>query len=53
GICDDTGKLVAGLSLSTPSDRFNPDWAPVVRDTALSISRALGYVGNSAVGSSK
>ena len=47
GICDDTGRLVAGLSLSTPSDRFNPDWAPVVRDTALAISRALGYAGRS------
>ncbi len=44
GIRDDSGALVAGLSLSTPSERFNPDWAPLVRDTANEISRALGYV---------
>lgn len=45
GIRDDSGKLVAGLSLSTPAERFNPDWAPIVRETATSISRALGYTG--------
>ncbi|NMG48921.1 helix-turn-helix domain-containing protein [Azoarcus communis] len=45
GIRDDSGELVAGLSLSTPSERFNPDWAPLVRDTADEISRALGYIG--------
>ncbi|HRP96050.1 MAG TPA: IclR family transcriptional regulator [Rhodocyclaceae bacterium] len=44
GIRDDTGTLVAGLSLSTPSERFNPDWAPLVRSTAQDISRTLGYV---------
>lgn len=44
GIRDDSGKLVAGLSLSTPSERFNPDWAKVVRETALEISRGLGFV---------
>lgn len=44
GIRDDIGELVAGLSLSTPSERFNPDWAPLVRETANEISRALGYV---------
>ncbi len=44
GIRDDSGELVACLSLSTPSDRFNPDWAPLVRSTATEISRALGYV---------
>ena len=43
-IRDDAGELVAGLSLSTPSERFNPDWAPLVRDTAREISRALGHV---------
>ena len=45
GIRDDMGKLVAGLSLSTPSERFNPDWAPIVRETADEISRALGFTG--------
>jgi len=44
GIRNDTGELVAGLSLSTPTERFNPDWAPLVRDTAMEISRSLGYV---------
>ncbi|MEC5396341.1 IclR family transcriptional regulator [Uliginosibacterium sp. H1] len=44
GIRDDSGALVAGLSLSTPSERFNPDWAPVIRQTAEEISRAIGYV---------
>ena len=44
GIRDDSGALVAGLSLSTPSERFNPDWAPLVRQTADAISSALGYL---------
>ena len=43
GIRNDDGDLVAGLSLSTPTERFNPDWAPLVRETAMEISRALGY----------
>ncbi|MBS0553004.1 MAG: IclR family transcriptional regulator, partial [Proteobacteria bacterium] len=37
--------LIAGLSLSTPSERFNPDWAPLVRETADEVSQALGYSG--------
>ena len=44
GIRDDSGELIAGLSLSTPSERFNPDWAPLVRETANEISRSLGYI---------
>ena len=44
GIRDDSGELIAGLSLSTPSERFNPDWAPLVRETADEISRALGHL---------
>ncbi len=44
GIRDDSGELVAGLSLSTPSERFNPDWAPLIRESADEISRALGYI---------
>lgn len=47
GIHDDSGTLIAGLSLSTPSDRFNPDWVTLVRDTANEISRALGHSGKS------
>ncbi|MBI4754559.1 MAG: IclR family transcriptional regulator [Betaproteobacteria bacterium] len=43
GVRDDSGELVAGLSLSTPTDRFNPDWAPLVRRTADEISSAVGW----------
>jgi DNA-binding IclR family transcriptional regulator len=43
GIYNDEGRLVAGLSVSAPSDRLNRDWAAQVRDTAADISRALGY----------
>ncbi|BAL22982.1 IclR family transcriptional regulator [Azoarcus sp. KH32C] len=45
---DDSGELIAGLSVSTPSERFNPDRAPLVREAADEISRALGYVKRSA-----
>jgi DNA-binding IclR family transcriptional regulator len=43
GIRDDTGELVAGISVSAPADRYNPEWAPLVRETADEISRAIGY----------
>jgi DNA-binding IclR family transcriptional regulator len=43
GVRDDTGELVAGISVSAPAERYNPDWATVVRDTADAISRAIGY----------
>jgi DNA-binding IclR family transcriptional regulator len=43
GIRDDTGELVAGISVSAPADRYNADWAPLVRETADQISRAIGY----------
>jgi DNA-binding IclR family transcriptional regulator len=41
---DDTGELVAGLSVSAPADRHNPEWATVVRAIADQISTAIGYV---------
>ena len=44
GIHDDSGALVAGLSLSTPAERFNPDRATSILQTAEEISVALGYV---------
>ncbi len=44
-IRDDTGTLVAGLSVSAPSDRYNPDWIPLLRTTAETISSAIGYTG--------
>jgi DNA-binding IclR family transcriptional regulator len=43
-IRDDTGELVAGLSVSAPAERHNPDWAAIVSKTADEISTAIGYV---------
>ncbi|WP_112488478.1 IclR family transcriptional regulator [Thiomonas sp. X19] len=43
GIYDDSGQLVAGLSLSAPADRLQEDWLEKVMDTAANISSALGY----------
>jgi DNA-binding IclR family transcriptional regulator len=45
GIRDDTGALVAGLSISTPAERLKPQWAALVKDTADRISRSIGYRG--------
>jgi DNA-binding IclR family transcriptional regulator len=45
GIYNDEGRLVAGLSVSAPSDRLNKAWATHVRQTAEGISRALGHRG--------
>ena len=43
GIYNDDGFLVAGLSVSAPSDRLDRGWASQVRQTAESISRAIGH----------
>ncbi len=43
GIYDDTGKLLAGLSLSAPAERMRDDWIPVLMSTAKTISHALGH----------
>jgi IclR family transcriptional regulator, KDG regulon repressor len=43
GIYNDEGRLVAGLSVSAPSDRLDRDWAAQVRHAAQRISRAIGY----------
>lgn len=43
GIYNDDGRLVAGLSVSAPSDRLNRAWASHVRRTAEMISRAIGH----------
>ena len=45
GIYNDDGRLVAGLSVSAPSDRLNKGWAPQVQQTAERISRAIGRPG--------
>lgn len=45
GIYNDEGRLVAGLSVSAPSDRLDKAWSAPLRQTANNISRALGYHG--------
>ncbi len=42
GIFDDQGRLVAGLSVSAPTDRLEESWAERVRATADQISVLLG-----------
>ncbi len=43
GIRDDTGRLVAGLSISAPADFVQDDWIDQLCRTAGQISSALGY----------
>ncbi|MBO9354015.1 helix-turn-helix domain-containing protein [Bordetella petrii] len=43
GIFDDTGKLVAGLSISAPSERLQDEWIQALVEAARNISEALGY----------
>jgi DNA-binding IclR family transcriptional regulator len=43
GIHDDEGRLVAGLSVSAPSNRLDKAWGPRVKQVADEISRALGF----------
>jgi DNA-binding IclR family transcriptional regulator len=47
-ILDDTGKLVAGLSLSAPTDRIQADWLRALQETALQISKGIGFKPKSA-----
>ncbi len=42
GIQDNEGRLVAGLSLSAPSNRVDKEWGPRIMETADAISRAIG-----------
>jgi DNA-binding IclR family transcriptional regulator len=42
-IRDDSGELVAGLSVSAPSERYDPAWATLIRTTADAISKGMGY----------
>jgi len=44
GIRDDSGKLIAGLSISAPADRLQEDWVEDLLKTANEISVTLGYV---------
>lgn len=43
GIRDDSGALVAGLSVSAPAERMKAAWITLVKETAAKISRAIGY----------
>jgi DNA-binding IclR family transcriptional regulator len=43
GIHDDQGRLIAGLSISAPTDRLDEGWVERVRSTARQISDALGH----------
>jgi DNA-binding IclR family transcriptional regulator len=43
GIYNDEGQLVAGLSVSAPTERFRKTWAEPVRQAAERISRAVGH----------
>lgn len=45
GIYNDEGRMVAGLSVSAPSDRLRKEWAQQIVRTAHEISRALGFRG--------
>ncbi len=49
GIRDDTGKLIAGLSISAPADRLEDEWLEDLMITAKEISAALGYSETAAV----
>jgi DNA-binding IclR family transcriptional regulator len=42
-IRDDSGNLVAGLSVSAPTDRHKPEWQDLIAATAMGISKALGF----------
>jgi DNA-binding IclR family transcriptional regulator len=43
GIRDDSGKLVAGLSISAPAERMQDEWIDRLKQTAARISASLGY----------
>lgn len=45
GVRDDSGALVAGLSVSAPAERMKPAWSGLVGETAGKISRAIGCRG--------
>lgn len=40
---DDTGMLVAALSISSPADRMKPQWGPLVKEAAERVAHAIGH----------
>lgn len=49
GIRDDSGKLIAGLSISAPADRLQEEWLEDLVATVNQISEVLGYVPQAAI----
>jgi DNA-binding IclR family transcriptional regulator len=49
---DDSGRIVAGLSLSAPAERMNDDWATDLLAAAQQISQQLGYTPGGDAGAS-
>lgn len=45
-IRDDTGALVAGLSITAPADRLREEWITDLATAARKISAAIGYAGS-------
>jgi len=45
GIRDDSGRVVAGLSVSAPAERLQEEWIGDLQATAALISSRLGYTG--------
>jgi DNA-binding IclR family transcriptional regulator len=43
-IHNDRGELIAGLSISAPTERLKTDWMTKLQETTASISAALGYL---------
>ena len=43
-IHDDEGNVVAALSVSAPADRHDPNWIPLLKQAADSVSHALGFI---------
>jgi DNA-binding IclR family transcriptional regulator len=50
GIRDDSGQLVAALSLSSPAERMKLQWGPLVKEAADRISHEIGYRPASRIG---
>ena len=47
-ILDDQGRLVAGLSISSPADRLEDAWIAKLKSTAAEISASLGHAATAA-----
>ena len=43
GVYNDQGKLIAGLSISSPADRLSEEWVKKLQATAVEISASLGF----------